>query len=122
MPELVHRTAETCSESGVAKTTIYRRFANRAELLRAVLAEAIGTPDPPPEGDVRANLRWALQETWRQMTDVLGPGGVLVVWSAAAAPDLLAAMRVVFGAVEEQAHDVLLQDRPEQYFLYLARR
>lgn len=54
--------------------------------------------------------------------DVLRPGGVLVVWSAAAAPDLLAAMRAVFGDAEEQAHDVLLQDRPEQYFLYLARR
>ena len=54
--------------------------------------------------------------------DVLGPGGVLVVWSADAAPDLLEAMREVFGTAEEQAHDVLLQDRPEQYFLYLARR
>jgi spermidine synthase len=54
--------------------------------------------------------------------DVLGPGGVLVVWSAAAAPDLLEAMRAVFGEAEEQAHDVLLQDRPEQYSLYLARR
>ena len=54
--------------------------------------------------------------------DLLRPGGVLVVWSAAAAPDLLGAMRTVFGDAEEQAHDVLLQDRPEQYFLYLARR
>jgi spermidine synthase len=58
----------------------------------------------------------------RRCRDVLGPGGVLVVWSASAAPDLLEAMRDVFGEVEEQAHDVLLQDRPEQYFLYLARR
>jgi spermidine synthase len=58
----------------------------------------------------------------RRCRDVLGPGGVLVVWSAAVAPDLLEAMRDVFGEVEEQAHDVLLQDRPEQYFLYLARR
>src|SRR6478735_2456301 len=48
--------------------------------------------------------------------------GVLVVWSANAAPDLLASLRTVFGAAEEQAHDVLLQDRPEEYFLYLARR
>ncbi|RYB95008.1 hypothetical protein EUA93_12020 [Nocardioides oleivorans] len=53
--------------------------------------------------------------------DVLAPGGVLVIWSASAAPDLLAAMRGVFGEAEEQAHDVLLQDRPEEYFLYLAR-
>ena len=58
----------------------------------------------------------------RRCHDVLGPGRVLVVWSAAAAPDLVEAMREVFGEVEEQAHDVLLQDRPEQYFLYLARR
>jgi spermidine synthase len=54
--------------------------------------------------------------------DVLSPGGVLVVWSASPAPELLASLRVVFGDAEEQAHDVLLQDRPEQYFLYLARR
>ena len=54
--------------------------------------------------------------------DVLSPGGVLVIWSANPAPELLAAMREVFGAAEEQAHDVLLQDRPEAYYLYLARR
>jgi spermidine synthase len=58
----------------------------------------------------------------RRCLDVLTPGGVLVVWSASAAPGLLAAMRDVFGEAEEQAHDVLLQDRPEEYFLYLARR
>lgn len=54
--------------------------------------------------------------------DVLSPGGVLVIWSADPAPELLAAMREVFGAAEEQAHSVLLQDRPEEYYLYLARR
>ncbi|NYE35424.1 spermidine synthase [Nocardioides cavernae] len=57
-----------------------------------------------------------------QCRDLLAPGGVLVVWSANAAPGLLGAMRSVFGEAEEQAHDVLLQDRPEQYYLYLARR
>jgi spermidine synthase len=54
--------------------------------------------------------------------DLLSPGGVLVVWSANPAPALLRAMREVFGHAEEQAHSVLLQDRPEEYFLYLARR
>jgi spermidine synthase len=54
--------------------------------------------------------------------EVLSPGGVLVIWSANPAPELLTAMHEVFGAAEEQAHDVLLQDRPEQYYLYLARR
>ncbi len=51
----------------------------------------------------------------------LRPGGVLAVWSAAEAPELTAAMTAVFGAAEEQAHEVLLQDREEQYWLYLAR-
>ena len=54
--------------------------------------------------------------------DLLSPGGVLVVWSANAAPELLDAMHDVFGDAQQQAHDVLLQDRPEQYYLYLARR
>ena len=54
--------------------------------------------------------------------ELLSPGGVLVVWSASAAPELLAVLRDVFGGAEEQAHHVLLQDRPEDYFLYLARR
>lgn len=54
--------------------------------------------------------------------DLLNPSGALAIWSAAAAPDLLAAMRQVFADVEEQAHDVLLQDRPERYFLYVARQ
>ena len=54
--------------------------------------------------------------------DVLSPGGVLVIWSANPAPELLTAMQEVFGAAEEQAHAVLLQDRPEEYYLYLARK
>ena len=58
----------------------------------------------------------------RRCHDVLSPGGVLVIWSANPAPELLASMREVFGAAEEQDHDVLLQDRPESYYLYLARR
>ncbi|MBS2936803.1 hypothetical protein KDN32_03485 [Nocardioides sp. J2M5] len=58
----------------------------------------------------------------RRCRDVLRDGGVLVVWSANPAPELLAAMREVFGDAEEQAHHVLLQDRPEEYYLYLSRR
>lgn len=58
----------------------------------------------------------------RRCRDVLRDRGVLVVWSANPAPELLAAMREVFGGAEEQAHHVLLQDRPEEYYLYLSRR
>jgi spermidine synthase len=57
-----------------------------------------------------------------QCRELLNPAGALVIWSAAAAPELLATMRAVFGEADEQVHDVLLQDRPETYHLYLARR
>ncbi len=58
----------------------------------------------------------------RRCGDLLNPGGALVIWSAAIAPELKTAMRTVFGTVDERAYDVLLQDRPETYYLYVARR
>jgi spermidine synthase len=54
--------------------------------------------------------------------EVLDEQGVLVVWSAARSPELLASLEDVFAVAEERAYDVLLQDRPEQYFLYVGRR
>jgi spermidine synthase len=51
----------------------------------------------------------------------LRPGGALVVWSADAAPELEAALREVFDGVEARPQDVLLQDREEKYWLYVAR-
>jgi spermidine synthase len=52
---------------------------------------------------------------------VLRPGGALVVWSAAEAPELEESLRSVFGSVDAQPHDVRLQDRDERYWLYAAR-
>jgi AcrR family transcriptional regulator len=68
--------------SGVAKTTIYRRYANRDELLRAALTSVIGDPGEPPDSDPRQRIRWALEGTWHQMADVLGPGGLAAVVGA----------------------------------------
>jgi AcrR family transcriptional regulator len=67
------------AESGVAKTTIYRRFANRAELLEKVLHTTIGQPGPVPEGSVRDKIRFALVRAWTQMTNILGPGGLAAI-------------------------------------------
>jgi spermidine synthase len=52
---------------------------------------------------------------------ILRPGGALVVWSAAEAPELADALRAVFGDVEAQPHAVRLQERDEHYWLYVAR-
>lgn len=57
-----------------------------------------------------------------QCRSLLADGGVVVVWSANPAPELLAALDGVFGNAEELPQQVLLQDRPEHYFLYVARR
>lgn len=73
-------TIEAVAESsGVAKTTIYRRYADREDLLQAALTAVIGVPGEPPDGEARARIRWALDRTWRQMTDVLGHGGLAAV-------------------------------------------
>jgi spermidine synthase len=53
--------------------------------------------------------------------DLLRPGGALVVWSAARSDELAGALGSVFGSVTPVAHEVDLQGRAEQYFLYIAR-
>jgi spermidine synthase len=58
----------------------------------------------------------------RALRDRLTDGGALVVWSADRSPDLLDALRDVFDEAAEKAHDVRLQDRDEQYWLYAAHR
>ncbi len=64
------------ARSGVAKTTIYRRHANRSDLLTSVLASAVSAPEVPRDGTVRDKIRIALEQVWHQMDAVLGPGGL----------------------------------------------
>ena len=70
---------EVAQRSGVAKTTIYRRHADRESVLRAALAAAIVPPDAPVGVTPRERIRWALDQTWGQMTDVLGRGGLAAI-------------------------------------------
>lgn len=64
------------ARAGVAKTTIYRRHAHRAELLHDVLQRAIGTPMVPAGTDSRSKVRAVLTQVWGQMSEVLGRGGL----------------------------------------------
>jgi spermidine synthase len=57
-----------------------------------------------------------------QVAEALAPGGAVVVWSASQAPQLAAAMEDVFGNAAQVPHEVDLQGRAEQYWLYLSRR
>ena len=67
------------AESGVAKTTIYRRYADREAVLRAALGAAIGTPGEPPGTTPHERIKWALEQAWRQMAEVLGRGGLSAI-------------------------------------------
>jgi spermidine synthase len=62
------------------------------------------------------------EEAIRGAHRMIGPGGVLVVWSASRAPRLQQVMAEVFGDCTEHAHDVQLGARHEQYFLYSSQR
>lgn len=65
----VEAVAET---SGVAKTTIYRRHANRREMLQAALVTLAETPTPAPEVPTRDKVRWAVSSARHALEEVLG--------------------------------------------------
>ena len=56
-----------------------------------------------------------------EVARVLQPGGAVVIWSAAQAPELAEAMAALFTEVTESALPVRLQGRDEQYWLYSGR-
>ena len=67
--------------SGVAKTTIYRRYSDREDVLRAALSAVIVPPVEPVGETPRDRIRWALDQAWHQMSDVLGQGGLASILS-----------------------------------------
>lgn len=56
-----------------------------------------------------------------EVARVLRPGGVVVVWAANEAPLLHTAMAEIFADCRRVAHPVVLQDRTEEYLLYVSR-
>ncbi|MCW2760663.1 MAG: hypothetical protein JWR85_864 [Marmoricola sp.] len=69
------------------------------------------------ESNARVYRRDFISSTMR----LINPGGALVVWSANPAPELAEVMEDVFGNCTEHRYDVLLQERSEEYLLYLSR-
>lgn len=52
---------------------------------------------------------------------ILRPGGAVAIWSAAESPALADALASVFATSETLPQDVMLQERAEQYWLYVGR-
>jgi AcrR family transcriptional regulator len=84
--------ASVSIRSGVARTTIYRRYSDRRALLTAAL-QPIADRGGPPEGlTVEEKVTWVLARTEDVLTHGIGPGGVASVL-ADADPDFSAALR-----------------------------
>ncbi|WP_162599704.1 TetR/AcrR family transcriptional regulator [Nocardioides solisilvae] len=71
--------ASVSARSGVARTTVYRRYRDRTELLRAVLAGVTDQGAPPPESSARDKLVWVLTRTREVVSEGIGVGGVAAV-------------------------------------------
>ena len=68
--------AAVAERSGIARTTIYRRFRNREELLRAALQPVTAKGMPPAEAPIREKFVWVLTRTQEVLADSIGLGGV----------------------------------------------
>jgi AcrR family transcriptional regulator len=65
--------------SGVAKTTIYRRYENRASLLTAVITSASEAVPIPTDLSTRETLGWVLRHARHTIDEVVGRGTVAAV-------------------------------------------
>ncbi len=65
--------------SGVAKTTIYRRYENRESLLTAAISAAATSVDYPADLSAQASIRWVLRHARDTIEQVVGRGTVAAV-------------------------------------------
>lgn len=71
--------ASVSARSGVARTTIYRRFTDRQALLRAALGSLTERGTPPTDTSLQAKIDWVLSATEQVVVSGLGPGGIAAV-------------------------------------------
>ena len=64
------------ARADVAKTTIYRRYRDRQELLAAALASLTQLPPPPHTSDATLLLTWLIDQCYNVIEEGIGVGGV----------------------------------------------
>ena len=64
------------ARAGVAKTSIYRRFDDRSELLRVAIGSVMRPPTKAPVAGIAERLEWGLKQLRVLLGEILGPGGV----------------------------------------------
>ena len=74
------------ARSGVAKTTIYRRYRDREDLLRVCLERVTDQEIPPADLSAHDKLRWTLRRAGTGETLAQGDLGALVIRAHGRAP------------------------------------
>jgi AcrR family transcriptional regulator len=97
------------SRSSVARTTIYRRYRDRDELLRAAVNAVADQPVPPPHLSVREKLRWVLTRARAVLEEGLGRGGVAAVLTDSA-PEFTEAFRTALALHLEPLKTAIVVD------------
>lgn len=85
------------ARSGVARTTIYRRYRSRDEMMHAILGHLIDPAPMAPDLPVRDKLRWVLDQISDILENRLGPGATAAV-IANSDPDFTSALRARLAA------------------------
>ncbi|GAB2656867.1 TetR/AcrR family transcriptional regulator [Kribbella swartbergensis] len=67
------------ARSGVARTTIYRRYRSRDQLMSTILERLIDPAPPAPDLPVREKLRWVLDRIGDILENRLGPGATAAI-------------------------------------------
>jgi AcrR family transcriptional regulator len=64
------------AQAGIAKTTIYRRYRNRKEMIAAALTSLASPPQPPDAASPQPVLEWVIEQSFKAIESGIGLGGV----------------------------------------------
>jgi AcrR family transcriptional regulator len=89
------RVDDVAALSGVNKTTIYRRWPEKVDLVRAALLTVGGQPDEIDTGDVRRDLIESFRVTMRRWSTRQGRGALRILAAERADPEVDALARMI---------------------------
>jgi AcrR family transcriptional regulator len=89
------RIDDVAGRSHVNKTTIYRRWPDKMDLVRAALLTVSGSPTEIDRGDIREDLLESFRFTMRGWTTERGRGALRILAGERADPDVDALARMV---------------------------
>jgi AcrR family transcriptional regulator len=64
------------AQAGVAKTTIYRRYRDREDMIAAALTSLASPPPPPNTSSLQPMLQWVVEQSFNAIESGIGLGGV----------------------------------------------